>query len=55
MKYYLLSHSAEEKIVGEWPQTIPTEVVRPDGSDAPHSRSKFTNKHFPTEHLDLTF
>ncbi len=55
MKYYLLSHSAVKKIVGDFPQTVSTEVIDVNNEFEPTSRANLTNKHFPTVQPNLEF
>ncbi|MBL4715988.1 MAG: hypothetical protein JKX95_05085 [Bacteroidia bacterium] len=47
MKYYILSHASDQKVIGEYPQTKPTEAPYQNGLFDPDSRSNLENDKFP--------
>jgi hypothetical protein len=55
MKYFLISHSSDRKEIGDYPQTIPTEVIDANGGFEETSRANLTNEHFPNVSPALEF
>ncbi|MEM7163393.1 MAG: hypothetical protein AAF487_13235 [Bacteroidota bacterium] len=53
IKYYILSHSSDAKIVGDYPQTEGTEIPDSNGDFREGSRANLSNYEFPSNEPSL--